>query len=111
MLLVEVSDMVEGKGWNDRHDHGSGCGLSTPEPPLPGYRVPIRGKKHEADAVGVIELLGLVLHLAGVPDHHANFRQATSVVDTASKMQNEAAQGRNLTLVPVLYVLACVLGL
>ena len=78
----------------------------------PGTYVPgIRGKKHEADAVGVIELLGLVLHLAGVLDRHANCRQATSVVDTASRMQNEAAQGRNLTLVPVLYVLACVLGL
>ena len=61
--------------------------------------------------MGVIELLGLVLHLAGVLDRHANCRQATSVVDTASRMQNEAAQGRNLTLVPVLYVLACVLSL
>ena len=69
----------------------------------------------EVGVVDIVKTLGLVLHLAGVPDLHADDRQATSVVGMEGAERDRlhtlcvlAAQGRDLTLAldPVLHVLA-----
>ena len=69
----------------------------------------------EAGVVDIVKTLGLVLHLVGVPDLHADDRQATSVAGTEGAERGRlhtlcvlVAQGRDLTLAldPVLHVLA-----
>ena len=69
----------------------------------------------EADVVDIVKALGLVLHLVGVLDPHADGRQAMSVAGMEGAERGRlhilcvlVAQGRDLTLalVPVLRVLA-----
>jgi len=69
----------------------------------------------ELGVVDIVKNLGLVLHLVGVPDLHADDRQATSVAGTEGAERGRlhtlcvlVAQGQDLTLAldPVLHVLA-----
>ena len=66
----------------------------------------------EADVAGIVEPLGLVLHLAGVVDPLADDRQVTNVADMEGAERGRprilcvlAAHGQDLTLVPAPHAL------
>jgi len=68
----------------------------------------VRGVEGEADVVGIVKPPGLVLHLAGVLDLHADGRRAMNVADMDGGERGHphtlcvlAAHGRDLTLVLV----------